>query len=53
MVLLLLVVLSLKVLLRHLHDTGKVGLKLRKTFGIREVEELLISVPKVRKIVED
>lgn len=50
-VLLVLVVLSLKVLLRHSHDAGKVDLKLRKTFRIRDVEEILISVPKVMKIL--
>lgn len=41
--------LSLKVLLRHLHDTGKSG-EAQKNFRIRDVEDLLISVSKMMRI---
>lgn len=48
-VLWVLVMLSLKVLLRHLHDTGKSG-EAQKNFRIRDVEDLLISVSKMMRI---
>lgn len=52
-VLLVLVMLSLKELLRHLCGVGKWGLKLRRTFRIRNVKELIIQVPKVIRLCSE
>ena len=52
-VLLVLVMLSLKELLRHLCGVGKWGLKLRRTFRIRDVKELIIQVPKMIRLCSE
>ena len=46
-VFLVLVMLILNLRRRHLYDIGK----LRKIFRIRDIEELIIQVPKVIKIL--